>query len=81
METLSSRCVSHFELRGTHAAEMAVAPCFIVEVINIVGHSGDRQFAVLVDLFLNPLLFRLLKNDSTKALSQQFPLRLMLGSR
>ena len=57
METLSPRLVSHFELLGTHAAEMAVAPRFIVEVINVVGHVGYRQFAVLVDLFLDPLLF------------------------
>ena len=55
METLSSRRVSHFELLGTHAANMVVAPCFIVEAINIVGHVGGRQCAILVDLFLDPL--------------------------
>jgi hypothetical protein len=40
VETLSPRLVSHFELLGTHAAEMAVAPRFIVEVINVVGVDG-----------------------------------------
>jgi hypothetical protein len=49
--------------------------------INVVGQLGDRQLSVLVDQFLDPLLFKLLKNDSATALSQQLPFRLMLGSR
>ena len=60
---------------------MAVAAGSIVEAIDVVGHIIQRQLSVLVDLPLDAFLLRLLKKDSATALSQQFPFRLMLGSR
>ena len=58
VETLSVRLVSRFELLGTQPAEMTVAPRSIVEGIDVVGHVGDRQLSVLVDLFLDPLFLQ-----------------------
>ena len=81
METSPARLVSRFELLGTEATEMTVTARSIVEGIDVVGQVGDRQLAVLVDLFLDPLFLKLLKNDSATALSLQLPFRLILGSR
>ena len=58
METLSPRFVSRFELLGTHAAEMTVAAGSIVERIDVVGHVGQRERSVLVDLFLDAFLLQ-----------------------
>jgi hypothetical protein len=54
VETLSSRFVSRLELIRTQPAEMTMVARSIVEGIDVVGQVGDRQLAVLVDLFLNP---------------------------
>ena len=56
METLSTWFVSRLELVRTQPAEMTVAARPIVEGIDAVGQVGDRQLAVLVDLFLDPLV-------------------------
>ena len=37
---------------------MAVASDSIVESIDVVGHVGNRELPVLVDLFLDPLLLQ-----------------------
>src|SRR5437667_11419681 len=58
VETLSARLVSRFELLGTQPAEMTVAAHLIVERIDVVGHVGDRQLSVFVDLFLDPLFLQ-----------------------
>jgi tetratricopeptide (TPR) repeat protein len=58
VETRSARLVSRFELLGAQPAEMTVAPRSIVEGIDVVGHVGDRQLSVLVDLFLDPLFLQ-----------------------
>ena len=50
--------MSCFELLGTEPTEMAMTACSIVERVDVVGHVGDRQFSILVDLFLDPLLFQ-----------------------
>jgi len=81
VETSSARFVSRLKSLRTQPAEMTVAARLIVEGIDVVGQVGDRQLAVLVDLFLDPLFLKLLKNDSATALSQQLPFRLILGSR
>ena len=81
METSSARFVSRLKSLRTQPAEMTVAARLIVEGIDVVGQVGDRQLAVLVDLFLDPLFLKLLKNDSATALSLQLPFRLILGSR
>jgi hypothetical protein len=60
---------------------MTVATRPIVEGIDVVGQVGDRQLAVLLDLFLDPPFFTLLKIDSATALSRQLPFRLIHGSR
>ena len=54
METLSARFVSRLELVRTQPAEMTVTARPIVEGIDVVGQIGDRQLAILVDLFLDP---------------------------
>ena len=56
VETLSTWFVSRLELVRTQPAEMTVAARPIVEGIDAVGQVGDRQLAVLVDLFLDPLV-------------------------
>ena len=61
METLSARLVSRFELLGTQPAEMTMPTGSIVEDINVVGHVGDRQLSVPVDLFLDPLFLQAAK--------------------
>ena len=81
VEILWPRFVGRFKWRGTQPGKMTVAARSIVEGIDVVHHVGYSQLAVLVDLFLDPLFFRLLKKDSATALSQQLPFRLMLGSR
>jgi hypothetical protein len=58
VETLSAQCVNRFELLGTHATEMTVTARPIVERFDVVGHIGDRQLPVLVDLFLDPLFLQ-----------------------
>ena len=55
VETLSARFVSRLELRWTQPAEMTVASDSIVKGIDVVSHVDDRQLAVLVDLFLDPV--------------------------
>src|SRR5262245_21347404 len=44
---------------------MAVTACSIVEGIDVVRHIGDRQLAVLVDLFLDPLFLEAAKEGGT----------------
>ena len=56
METLPAHLMSRFELLGADPSEMAMTPGAIVERIDVVSHVRDREFAVLVDLFLDPLL-------------------------
>ena len=81
METPSIGLVSSCELLRTRSSEMTVVPRSIVKGIDVVSYVGDRQLTVPVDLFLDSLFFRLLKNASATALSQPLPFRLILGSR
>jgi hypothetical protein len=81
VEALPTGSMSRFEWLGAEPSEVAVTSHSIVEGIDVVGHIGGRERSVLVDLFLDGAFFRLLKNDSATAFSQQFPFRLMLGSR
>jgi len=37
---------------------MAVTARPIVKLLDVVGHIGDRQLAILVDLLLDPLLLQ-----------------------
>lgn len=78
MDTLVPRFVGRFELLRAHAPQMAVAACAIVERHDVVGHVGQDESSVLVDLVLDPFL-KLPKKDSATAFSRQFPFRLMLG--
>jgi hypothetical protein len=73
--------VSRFELLWANPAEMTVATGPIVKAVDVVGHISLRQLTILVDLFLVRSFFKLQKNDSAAALTQQFAFRLMLGSR
>lgn len=58
VETLPARLVSRFELLWTQAAEMIVTTRSIVEVIDVLGHVGDRQVAVLVNRLLDSLFLQ-----------------------
>ena len=60
---------------------MAADP--IVEAIDVVGDIVQGELSVFVELLLDAFLpfFKLPKNDSATALSQQLPFRLMVGSR
>jgi hypothetical protein len=60
---------------------MTMAACWIIERINVIRYLGLCKLSSSVDLLLDAFFLRLLKNDSATALSQQFPRRLMLGSR
>ena len=60
---------------------MAVAPRPIVERFDVFRDVGVRDLSISLDLFLMCSFFKLLKNDSAIASSQQLPRRLMLGSR
>ena len=53
----------------------------IVERFDGIEDVGPGEIADLVDAFLDPLLLQARENDSTMALAQQLPRRLMLGSR
>ena len=53
----------------------------IVEGFDVVGHIGACEVAVLVDLLLDALFLEAAKERLATALSQQLPLRLMLGSK
>lgn len=77
----ASHFVGRLELLRTHTSEMAVAAGAIVERHDVVGHVRQSELAVPVDLLMIRSFFRLLKKDSATALSQQFPRRLILGSR
>ncbi len=80
VDTLSGSLVSRFKLLGAHTAEMGMTPRAIVERIDIVSHVGHCELSILLICFLiRP--FKLLKEDSATALSQQLPFRLILGSR
>ena len=58
VETSAARLVSRFELFGTEATEMTVTARSIVEGIGVIGHLGNRQLSVLVDLFLDSLFLQ-----------------------
>ena len=77
--TASSR--RPFKGVGTDAAEMGMATSTIVEDLDVVEDVGaTQQLARFVDAFFEiRSFFRLLKNDSATALSQQLPRRLILG--
>ena len=60
---------------------MAVSTGAIVEGLDVIVDLGISSLPILVDSLLNPLLLQAAKNDSATALSQQFPRRLILGSR
>lgn len=81
MESVSLWSVHRLELIGTDAAEMTVAARWVVELLDIVRDVGYRKLPVSIDSFLMRSVFRLPKKNSATALSQQFPRRLMLGSR
>jgi hypothetical protein len=70
-----------FELLRADAANVAVSPGPIVERLDVFGDVFGRSVSIVVNVLLNASFFRLLKKDSATALSQQFPRRLMLGSR
>lgn len=80
MEAPLRSLLGRFELLRTDTAQMTVTTHAIVERVDVVRQVLRHQFAVLVDVLLDPFLFKLLKNDSATALSQQLPFRLMLGS-
>ena len=58
METPPARLVRRFTLLRTYAAEMTVTSRPIVEALNVIGHVGDRQFSILVDLLLDPFFLQ-----------------------
>ena len=62
--TLSAGFVSRLKLLGTEAAEITIAPRWIVEGIDVVGHLRDIASARFLFLFLDPLFFKLPKKDS-----------------
>jgi hypothetical protein len=70
-----------FERLGIDAAEMAVTAGSIVERLDIIEGIGAGRDRAFVDAFRMRSFFRLLKNDSATALSQQLARLLMLGSR
>jgi hypothetical protein len=61
VDIFSPRFVSRLELLWTDTAEVTVAARSIVEAIDVVGQGDLRQFSVLVNQFLDPLLFRTAK--------------------
>ena len=56
-------------------------PRLIVKHLNVIEYVGTRQITGFVDTLLHAFFFQAAKKDSATALSQQFPRRLMLGSR
>jgi hypothetical protein len=62
-------------------AQIAVPPGPIVKDSDVIEGVGPGQIPGFIDAFADSFLFRLLKNDSATALSQQFLRRLMLGCR
>ncbi len=79
--TTSPRLVGRLNLLGAEAVKVAVPTGAIVERIDVVGDVRQRDVAARIDRFLMRPFFKLLKSDSAMALSQQFPFRLILGSR
>ncbi len=53
----------------------------LVKHLNVVEDIGSCQVTGFIVAFFIRSFFKLLKNDSATALSQQLPRRLMLGSR
>jgi hypothetical protein len=73
--------VGRLKLLGADASKVAVPSGAIVESIDVVGDVRQRDVTVRIDSLLDSSFFKLLKKDSTTALSQLLPFRLMLGSR
>jgi hypothetical protein len=59
-------------IRALHA-DVAVTPDSIVKDFGVVEHVGTRILSGSIDLLLVRSFFRLLKNASVTALSQQLP--------
>jgi hypothetical protein len=79
VETLSARFVNRLELKWTQPTEMTVATRPIVEGTDVVGHVGDRQLAVFVDLLLDPLFLEAAEERFGDRVAQR--LRISSGSR
>ena len=58
VETLSAHFMSRFELLGANPTDVAMTSGAIVERLDVVGHVSDREFTVLVDLFLDSLFLQ-----------------------
>ena len=64
----------------TDAAEMTVPPGPDIEHFNVIEDIGPGHIPGFIDAFSDRSFFSKLKNDSTTALSQQLPRRLILGA-
>jgi len=50
--------MSRLELLWIESSEMAMSSAAIVEGLDVIGHIGDRQFAILVDPLLDPFFLQ-----------------------
>ena len=71
--------LTSLELQGAELVKMFVTPNWIVEAFNVLKDFRSCLLPCFVNLLFDFSLFKLRKNDSATALSQQFPLRLILG--
>ena len=71
-----------FKCLGTNPAEMAMSAGSIVEHLDVVEHVCLGEISGLVDTLFDALLFQTTKEGLDNGVdAQQFPRRLMLGSR